>query len=92
MPALVVLILAVLFLVLRARTETTTQAVNHSYEVITEVDRLLIALMAAENRHRGYLLTGDQSYLDPAQDATAEVGQRLQRVLQLTSAQPAQQE
>lgn len=91
-PALVVLILAVLFLVLRARTETTTQAVNHSYEVITEVDRLLIALMAAENRHRGYLLTGDQNYLDPAQEATAEVGQRLQRVLQLTAAQPGQQE
>lgn len=91
-PALIVLILAVLFLVLRARTETTTAAVNHSYEVITEVDRLLIALMAAENRHRGYLLTGDQSYLDPAREATTEVRERLERVMALTEAQPAQQE
>lgn len=90
-PALVVLILAVLFLVLRARTEATTEAVNHSNRVMTEVDRLLIALISAENRQRGYLITGDSAYLQPSLDATGEVRERMRRLRELTASQPDQQ-
>lgn len=91
-PALIVLVLAVLFLMLRARSETTGRAVNHSHEVIAEVDRLLLALTFAESRHRGYLLTGDSSYLQPSRDAADEAMQRLDRVRDLTAGQPDQQE
>ena len=90
-PALVVLILAVLFLVLRARTEATTRAVNHSNQVMTEVDRLLIALVSAESRQRGYLVTGEGRYLQPSLDAANEVHQHLRRLRELTGAQPEQQ-
>ena len=91
-PALVVLILAVLFLVLRARSETTASAVNHSYEVITEVDRLLLALTFAESRHRGYLLSGDSAYLAPSREAAAEAHSRLERVRLLVADKPDQQQ
>ena len=90
-PAFVVLILAVLFLVLRARTEENTQAVNHSYEVMTEVDRLLIDLVSAESRQRGYLLTGDMRYLQPSLDAAGDVRTRMRNLRVLTAEQPDQQ-
>jgi signal transduction histidine kinase len=91
-PALVVLILAVLFLVLRARTETTTAAVTRSNAVMTEVDRLIIALVSAESRQRGYLLTGDRRYLQPSLDASGDVRRHLQRLRELSSAEAGQQE
>jgi len=90
-PALVVLILAVLFLVLRARSEATTQAVNHSNQVMTEVDRLLVALVSAESRQRGYLITGDTAYLQRSLDATGEVRRHLRHLRVLTADQPDQQ-
>ena len=88
-PALIVLVLAVLFLVLRARGETTARAVNHSHEVITEVDRLLLALTFAESRHRGYLISGDSAYLAPSREATEEAISRLERVRHLVADKPA---
>ena len=91
-PALIVVVLAVLFLVLRARSESTERAVNHSHEVITEVDRLLLALTFAESRHRGYLLTGDSSFLQPSREAADEALARLERVRDLTADQPDQQQ
>ena len=37
--------------------------VRHTYEVITTVDELRIAVRAAESGQRGYLLTGREDYL-----------------------------
>ena len=91
-PALVVLILAVLFLVLRARTEATTETVNSSNRVMTEVDRLLISLVSAESRQRGYLLTGEMRYLQPSLDAASAVRDHRRRRRELTAGEADQQQ
>jgi signal transduction histidine kinase len=91
LPVFVVLILAVLFLVLRARAEATTAAVHHSHRVITEVDRLIISLVSAESRQRGYILTGDARYLQPSLDAAGEVRAHLDTLVRLTQDDTAQQ-
>ena len=91
-PAFVVLVLAVLVLVLRARSDATTAAVNRSHEVITEVDRLLAALSAAESRQRGYLLTGDVTYLQASGDPAREVREHVERLRELAVDDPGQQE
>src|SRR5690606_19626470 len=91
-PALVVVVLTGLFLVLRARAAATSAEVTHSHEVITEVDRLLLALVTAESRQRGFLLTGDASYLEPAQEAAGEVREHLRTLRNLTLDDAGQQE
>ncbi|MFW6021616.1 MAG: CHASE3 domain-containing protein, partial [Guyparkeria sp.] len=46
------------------------QAVNlHSYEVVEELEKQMIALVGIESAQRGYLLTGDESFLAPYEKA-----------------------
>ncbi|MFO7809674.1 methyl-accepting chemotaxis protein [Guyparkeria sp.] len=46
------------------------QAMNtHSYQVIEELEKQMIALVEIESSQRGYLLTGDPSFLQPYQES-----------------------
>ncbi|HXA25431.1 MAG TPA: CHASE3 domain-containing protein [Acetobacteraceae bacterium] len=65
--------------------------VRHTYEVITTVDELRIAVRAAEGGQRGYLLTGRADYLAPYRDAIGRVGQLQDALLSLTANNPIQQ-
>jgi PAS domain S-box-containing protein len=48
------------------------------------------AMKDAETGQRGFLLTGQESYLEPYREATREVSKYMQRLLQETSTRPTQ--
>ena len=47
------------------RVYDNDRLISHSYEVKSALDALLSAVTDAETGQRGFLITGDSSYLDP---------------------------
>jgi PAS domain S-box-containing protein len=65
---------------------------NHALTVSRELARLEIDLLDTETGQRGYLLTGDASYLAPYERGAAAAASTLTRLQQLTARSPAQQQ
>jgi len=68
-----------------------TARVSHTHEVITELGTLLSAVQDAETGQRGFLLTGNDRYLEPYGDALARVGTSLSAIETLTLDNAVQQ-
>ena len=51
---------------MNAATETD-RSITHTYLVIGHLDDLLSELKDAETGQRGFIITGDQKYLEPYQ-------------------------
>jgi PAS domain S-box-containing protein len=66
----------------RAEDEAT-HSVTHSRLVIQDLDRLLSSLKDAETGQRGYLLTGEENYLEPYQAALGQIQSHLNDLRQL---------
>jgi PAS domain S-box-containing protein len=64
---------------------------THTLEVLTLAETLMASLIDAESGQRGYLLTGDERYLDPYTAALASVDTRMGELRQRTTGIPAQQ-
>ncbi|GAA0769819.1 response regulator [Brevundimonas olei] len=67
------------------------QQIIHTHQVIVAVDELLSAAQDAETGQRGYLLTGNVSYLQPYETATRDLNRRLGDIAELTRDNPVQQ-
>jgi methyl-accepting chemotaxis protein len=65
--------------------------VAHTHEVRTTLNELLSQLKDAETGQRGYLLTGDDAYLQPYQSAIKQVRSLFETVKKLTTDNPNQQ-
>jgi methyl-accepting chemotaxis protein len=65
--------------------------VTHTQQVRTELADLLSELKDAETGQRGYLITGDESYLAPYQSALTAIKGTLDDVRRITSNNPDQQ-
>ncbi len=65
--------------------EKLTAAVEHTYQVKSQLSSILSLLLDAETGQRGYLLTDDPQYLEPYKEAAAEIERRLDRLNNLTS-------
>jgi CHASE3 domain sensor protein len=92
LAVIALLIITLLRQVALQRSEQSVAAVTHTLEVITQVEGLLSLVKDAETGQRGYLLTGDESYLDPYIAANAALQSQLSRVRTLTNDNPEQQE
>ncbi len=66
--------------------------VEHTYQVITVVEQILASTVDAENGNRGYLLTGDPSYLAPYNTALHDLPAELDRFQLLTADNLSQQQ
>ncbi len=67
--------------------------VTYTQDFLTELEDLVSSLKDAETGQRGYLLTGNERYLDPYYAAVREVGQALKALEKLTAAHhPNQQQ
>ena len=64
---------------------TNNASVVHTHEVITNLDNLTSALKDAETGQRGYLLTGQEAYLTPYQDALPQIERRIAGLKKLTA-------
>ncbi len=71
---------------LRASNESVAQTHN----VIVAIDRLLVDVQDAETGQRGFLLTGDERYLEPYNRAVSQIRSRMQLVESLIARSEAQ--
>lgn len=65
--------------------------VQHTLQVINQVEQIIGAAKDAETGNRGYLITGDEEYLAPYNDAVRELPAELDKFQSLTSDSPSQQ-
>ncbi len=72
--------------------EHNSNMVNHTYQVVGAVEEVTGTLKDAETGQRGYLITGEDRYLEPYQNAKAAIDAKIQAVATLTSDNPAQQQ
>jgi signal transduction histidine kinase len=65
--------------------------VAHTHEVLNELEATISALKDAETGQRGYLVTGDESYLAPYHASSPQIRQHLDRLRALTADNARQQ-
>lgn len=68
-----------------------SQKIWHSHDVLMAIDDLLLTVQDTETGQRGYLLTGNDRYLEPYQAAVSDVASRTEAVERLTRDNPTQQ-
>jgi len=74
-----------------ARNAEDREWVVHTYQVMGQLDGILQGMTDAETGERGYILTGDDSYLAPYLRGLSEVRETSAAVRKLTADNPHQQ-
>src|ERR1035438_3500594 len=69
----------------------TSYSVAHTHVVLEGIARVLSMLKDAETGQRGYIITGDESFLEPYQAAAPAIATTVNDLRELTSDNPAQQ-
>ena len=92
--AAIVTVLLIAFFGWRALdNEAASSALGaHTVSVLQRVDALMSSLKDAETGQRGYLLTGRETYLEPYNNARADVPGELAELRRLTATNPRQLE
>ena len=67
------------------------ERVIHTYQVLGDLDGIIQAMTDAETGQRGYIVAGEDAYLEPYTTGSAKVGTLLHDLRQLTSDNPNQQ-
>jgi len=67
-----------------AKLTDTARWVNHTYKVLTKLRELLSALQDTEVGQRGYIITGEERYLEPYQAAVRNIDTLILELKQLT--------
>jgi len=86
-----VIITSALGLFNTARVYSNATGVAHTGDVKTALGAVLQAITDAETGQRGYLITGDDRYLEPYQHGTAEIDSAMQSLGAVIDDDPAQQ-
>jgi CHASE3 domain sensor protein len=68
-----------------------TNAVAHTNDVKAQLEALLASLIDAETDERGFIITGNDSYLEPYERGVAATATETERVRQLMVDNPEQQ-
>ena len=92
--ALALVILVILGAVSYQSTTRLIEAAQlrfHTYQILQNLERLISVMTDAETGQRGYVIVGEERYLEPYQTATAAVDQILQHLRGLTADNPKQQ-
>lgn len=90
---LAVLAAAFLIFINEASFQQSTKAVanmEHTQQTRSAINRLVRQMLDAETGQRGYLLTGDQRYLEPYKEVIGDITQNLDHLRELFAAQPEQ--
>jgi CHASE3 domain sensor protein len=67
------------------------EKIRHTHTVLISIDELLSTTQDAETGQRGFLLTGNDRYLEPYQSAVSDVASRVETIASLIKDNPAQQ-
>jgi methyl-accepting chemotaxis protein len=87
----ILLIIAAVSYHTTAKLTDTAEWVTHTHKVLEKLDGIIQAFTDAETGQRGYVITGQESYLDPYRSGVAVVEQNVKDVRFLTSDNPRQQ-
>ena len=68
----------------------TTQWVNHTYEVLQEFEQIQASAVDAQTGTRGYVITGNEAFLEPYTAALNSINEHVSRVRELCVDNPAQ--
>jgi CheY-like chemotaxis protein/signal transduction histidine kinase/CHASE3 domain sensor protein len=69
----------------------TNKWVNHTHEVLYELDQTLLGSVDAETGTRGYVITGNEGFLDPYYSGIKSLVAHLDKTQKLTEDNPEQQ-
>jgi methyl-accepting chemotaxis protein len=92
LPLAIVLIVGVTSYLALNKLVDSSSWKDHTYQVLRELDGLLSGLIDAETGQRGFLLTGEEAYLEPYNIAVSRVDAAIDDVRKLTADNPAQQQ
>jgi PAS domain S-box-containing protein len=87
-----------LLILVSATSMNTTQLirearlVDHTKDVIAELEGVQAAMTESETGQRGFLITGEESYLDPYRRASAGITERVGRIETMTADNAAQRD
>lgn len=90
LPIVLLVILALVFSALIAILLDANGWVAHTEQVLAATNNLEANIFDQESGLRGYLLTGEQSFLAPYTTASAEIGQKFDRLSDLVKDNPLQ--
>ena len=65
--------------------------VDHTNQVMYEFEQILVYSVDAETGTRGFVITGDENYLEPFTNASSKLFEHLEKVKDLTIDNPTQQ-
>jgi len=74
-----------------AKLTSTAEWVQHTHQVLAGLESILSSLKDTETGQRGYLLTGEERYLEPYHSGKAAIQQKLSEVRKLTKDNTNQQ-
>ncbi|MEH1817131.1 MAG: response regulator [Nostoc sp.] len=69
----------------------TSRKESHTYQVLSQLEDLNLQLTNAETGQRGYIITGEQRYLEPYNAAIQVLNQKVREIQRLTADNPNQQ-
>jgi len=69
----------------------TSYQVTRTHQVLSDIASLMSAMKDAETGQRGFMLTGDETYLDPYRAASTEIPRLLAELRSLIRDNPSQQ-
>jgi methyl-accepting chemotaxis protein len=74
------------------KIDTDENQVIHSYQVITNIDTLISDLENMETGQRGYVITGQKSFLEPYNTSSANLTDTFSTLQKMTIDNPVQQQ
>ena len=64
---------------------------SHTYQVLQDIEQVVSTLKDAETGQRGFVITGEESYLEPYRSATGAIDREIKEVRKLMEDNAAQQ-
>lgn len=92
LASILLLALNILFYWSFIKQKETSNQVNHSQQILRKLETVLSSVKDAETGQRGYLLTGQPSYLEPHNLAVKTIPQQFAALKTLTATEPEQQQ
>jgi CheY-like chemotaxis protein/CHASE3 domain sensor protein/putative methionine-R-sulfoxide reductase with GAF domain len=88
-----IILVATAFFAIRSSNKfvDTTNWVNHTHEVLAEFDQLLSATVDEETGVRGFVITGNDAFLEPYNVARNSIREHLDKVRNMTIDNPVQE-
>ncbi len=93
--ALAVIALLVIGIILYNTTSRLIESAEqraHTYQVLSGLEQVLSALKDAETGSRGFTITGEESYVEPYNEAVREIAPLIKELRTLTAGNDAQQQ